>query len=124
MPSKIIPPEPTEAELRRLMGKSYAPLEAFLEKNADLRPEWKYYGVKLGWSLKLFQGKRNICFLGPGENYLGVSFVLGSSRPEDRKSTRLNSSHGYISYAVFCLKKKKKKQTKITDVHQVNVVVY
>src|SRR2546422_3340620 len=27
----------------------------------------------------------------------------------DRKSTRLNSSHGYISYAVFCLKKKKKK---------------
>src|SRR5687768_18517467 len=30
---------------------------------------------------------------------------------EDRKSTRLNSSHGYISYAVFCLKKKKKKQT-------------
>src|SRR5687768_18181993 len=28
----------------------------------------------------------------------------------DRKSTRLNSSHGYISYAVFCLKKKKKQQ--------------
>src|SRR5687768_18371724 len=28
----------------------------------------------------------------------------------DRKSTRLNSSHGYISYAVFCLKKKKKTQ--------------
>src|SRR3989449_3633005 len=28
----------------------------------------------------------------------------------DRKSTRLNSSHGYISYAVFCLKKKKKKK--------------
>src|SRR2546422_8356210 len=30
-------------------------------------------------------------------------------RELDRKSTRLNSSHGYISYAVFCLKKKKKK---------------
>src|SRR2546422_5481767 len=29
---------------------------------------------------------------------------------EDRKSTRLNSSHGYISYAVFCLKKKKKRR--------------
>src|SRR2546429_2556081 len=28
----------------------------------------------------------------------------------DRKSTRLNSSHGYISYAVFCLKKKNKSQ--------------
>src|SRR5205809_2541926 len=31
-------------------------------------------------------------------------------RTGDRKSTRLNSSHGYISYAVFCLKKKKKKK--------------
>src|SRR2546422_4123789 len=30
---------------------------------------------------------------------------------EDRKSTRLNSSHGYISYAVFCLQKKKRDQT-------------
>src|SRR2546429_2233669 len=33
----------------------------------------------------------------------------------DRKSTRLNSSHGYISYAVFCLKKKKKKRTANTS---------
>src|SRR2546422_1248129 len=31
---------------------------------------------------------------------------LGRGRRGDRKSTRLNSSHGYISYAVFCLKKK------------------
>src|SRR2546422_9534813 len=31
-------------------------------------------------------------------------------RGRDRKSTRLNSSHGYISYAVFCLKKKKKQK--------------
>src|SRR6266436_3435295 len=34
----------------------------------------------------------------------------GGKGPPDRKSTRLNSSHGYISYAVFCLKKKKKIQ--------------
>src|SRR5256884_3073995 len=34
----------------------------------------------------------------------------------DRKSTRLNSSHGYISYAVFCLKKKKKKNLSDIDV--------
>src|SRR2546422_7672690 len=31
--------------------------------------------------------------------------------PLDRKSTRLNSSHGYISYAVFCLKKKKRSRS-------------
>src|SRR2546422_5649217 len=34
--------------------------------------------------------------------------VRQEGRPRDRKSTRLNSSHGYISYAVFCLKKKNK----------------
>src|SRR3989449_2738108 len=43
---------------------------------------------------------------------VAVFEVIGDSLAElagikDRKSTRLNSSHGYISYAVFCLKKKK-----------------
>src|SRR2546422_2778019 len=37
----------------------------------------------------------------------------------DRKSTRLNSSHGYISYAVFCLKKKKETLT----VHQTGAII-
>src|SRR2546429_1941018 len=41
----------------------------------------------------------------------GTSCITHSSASscgkQDRKSTRLNSSHGYISYAVFCLKKKK-----------------
>src|SRR5206468_11184166 len=36
----------------------------------------------------------------------GASIARGAE-PEDRKSTRLNSSHDQISYAVFCLKKKK-----------------
>src|SRR2546429_6638729 len=37
----------------------------------------------------------------------GVDHLAASADDEvDRKSTRLNSSHGYISYAVFCLKKK------------------
>src|SRR2546422_11659238 len=39
---------------------------------------------------------------------LVLAGMLASTRPLDRKSTRLNSSHGYISYAVFCLKKKNK----------------
>src|SRR5260221_5891139 len=43
---------------------------------------------------------------------MGTDWRRGRSRctsPRDRKSTRLNSSHTVISYAVFCLKKKKKK---------------
>src|SRR3989449_4755268 len=44
--------------------------------------------------------------------HAGVTDWAAGHRIEsiDRKSTRLNSSHGYISYAVFCLKKKKKRQ--------------
>src|SRR2546422_3480198 len=44
------------------------------------------------------------------ETAFRATLETGDGRP-DRKSTRLNSSHGYISYAVFCLKKKKKKNT-------------
>src|SRR2546422_3471750 len=47
----------------------------------------------------------------PGEGHstrCAASCVRRSGDALDRKSTRLNSSHGYISYAVFCLKKKKK----------------
>src|SRR5687768_17851137 len=42
-----------------------------------------------------------------------VAAACGFVVPRDRKSTRLNSSHGYISYAVFCLKKKKKMECPI-----------
>src|SRR2546422_7113749 len=38
--------------------------------------------------------------------------VAEHEQTTDRKSTRLNSSYGYISYAVFCLKKKKKMRVK------------
>src|SRR5437667_872215 len=40
-----------------------------------------------------------------------VAGGAGNAASKDRKSTRLNSSHITISYAVFCLKKKKKKET-------------
>src|SRR5947207_7505233 len=55
------------------------------------------------------RGRRRFGAAGPW----GVSGALGPAAPKrrrDRKSTRLNSSHTVISYAVFCLKKKKKKK--------------
>src|SRR5688572_31968877 len=45
----------------------------------------------------------------PGWDLVGVVDRIGAG-VSDRKSTRLNSSHSQISYAVFCLKKKKKKE--------------
>src|SRR2546430_5278224 len=44
----------------------------------------------------------------------------GAKRRPDRKSTRLNSSHSQISYAVFCLKKKKKK---IVETIELNILL-
>src|SRR6266436_8844236 len=57
-----------------------------------------------------------ICFCFSGSVYCMESASAFACRTRtcawaDRKSTRLNSSHGYISYAVFCLKKKKKNIT-------------
>src|SRR2546429_4510067 len=51
-------------------------------------------------------------FLTPAQSlwsplYAPANIPTTASARVDRKSTRLNSSHGYISYAVFCLKKKK-----------------
>src|SRR2546422_6167135 len=43
---------------------------------------------------------------GPPANPDGIGAQMRVLYAGDRKSTRLNSSHGYISYAVFCLKKK------------------
>src|SRR2546430_17162999 len=51
---------------------------------------------------------------GPGHQRRRILQLLGAEEcgdAEDRKSTRLNSSHSQISYAVFCLKKKKNKTT-------------
>src|SRR2546429_6262563 len=49
------------------------------------------------------------CDMGDDNEFIcSYCSTLYRYNPSDRKSTRLNSSHGYISYAVFCLKKKKK----------------
>src|SRR2546422_7897868 len=57
--------------------------------------------------------RAHIAYYGAGSLFCGDTlFACGCGRlfegtaEQDRKSTRLNSSHGYISYAVFCLKKK------------------
>src|SRR2546429_4255985 len=56
----------------------------------------------------------------PGGQLRDLAVDLG----EDRKSTRLNSSHGYISYAVFCLKKKKNTRFTIRTSTQESIEYY
>src|SRR2546422_3968262 len=78
---------------------------------------WNFPQIGVLWVDKIFKRLRRGLFVERVlfdrlAHDLDVVFQLRFLR-EDRKSTRLNSSHGYISYAVFCLKKKKNR--KITD---------
>src|SRR5687768_17799019 len=65
----------------------------------------------------LVAGTTELVSVGSDGTRANVGFF---DRPSDRKSTRLNSSHGYISYAVFCLKKKKRR----IFVHKPSLVVH
>src|SRR5688572_31860420 len=58
-----------------------------------------------GLDLDISTGREDAC---DGRRELDRQAVGESREQRDRKSTRLNSSHSQISYAVFCLKKKKK----------------
>src|SRR5207245_8286194 len=61
----------------------------------------------LGHFARFFVGAGDDRRIGDGRVAEQDGFELGRRHLQDRKSTRLNSSHGSISYAVFCLKKKK-----------------
>src|SRR5258708_8923282 len=50
-----------------------------------------------------------------GDTTTAATLAAQADRPQDRKSTRLNSSHQIISYAVFCLKKKSASESAAVD---------
>lgn len=89
MTGKTKPAAPSAASLEKQLGASYRAFEFFLESNAELRPEWKYYGEKYGWSLKLFDGKRNLCFVSAYAGWFVVAFVLGARTTEAALTARL-----------------------------------
>src|SRR3712207_9442221 len=65
--------------------------------------------VGSGQQADLLQHRPDPLPLGRAEGGEGLGHGTAADAQQDRKSTRLNSSHANISYAVFCLKKKKKK---------------
>src|SRR3989449_5578673 len=87
VPLSIQPGDQTDASQDTALAP-YDPLQRYL---AEVR---KYPFLSKEEEMQLFHEYRTT-----GNREAAVKF--------DRKSTRLNSSHGYISYAVFCLKKKK-----------------
>src|SRR5215467_7074952 len=63
----------------------------------------------IGYDLAELRGPIDVALVEAGEHLEIGRHAIKRLRQRDRKSTRLNSSHLVISYAVFCLKKKKKK---------------
>lgn len=73
--------QPTEKILEKTLGatfKYYTELKTHLFRNYDkIREEWKYYGRKYGWQLKIFHQKRNLLFIVPSKSYFKVVFIFG-----------------------------------------------
>src|SRR2546430_10983924 len=74
-------------------------------------PQVEGRGVQSSWELRTFifftDGSRNPLSADSTGNPMDRRCLWEYYADQDRKSTRLNSSHSQISYAVFCLKKKK-----------------
>src|SRR2546422_3305535 len=84
-----------------------------LARGAALGPAQLGVLASIAHAAPLVHRPPRVAFMGSGDEIVDLDRadeILAGKKiaTSDRKSTRLNSSHGYISYAVFCLKKKKK----------------
>ncbi len=72
---------PDEGMIQDTLGFNYSHLE-YIRQYIDAeigvtKEEWKFYGKKLGWTLKKFYKKRNLFFISMYEGYFKISFVFG-----------------------------------------------
>lgn len=95
---------PDEAMLTIALGETKTYLDqicSFIEtETGHLAREWKHYGQKSGWTLKLFSKKRNLLFVLPGDGVFTLAFVFGaravdailkSELPDTIKSELINA---------------------------------
>lgn len=77
---------PDEAALAAEIGETKEVLDRicqFIETvTGQLTHEWKHYGQKSGWTLKLLSKKRNLLFVGPESGYFIIAFVFGDRAVE------------------------------------------
>ncbi len=73
--------QPNEERLKEALGMNYKywkEIKTTLNaKYENLKEEWKYYGKKTGWTLKLFYKKRNLFFFSVYEDCFKIAFVFG-----------------------------------------------
>ncbi len=73
--------QPDDITLKAVLGPSYTLWEELKNiittEYGNVTEEWKFYGAKSGWTLKLLLKKRNLFFMGPYEKYFIIAFVFG-----------------------------------------------
>ena len=85
--------KPNDDMLSRALGRSYKYWEeikrSLRSQYSPLAEEWKFYGAKSGWTLKLLFKKRNLFFFAPCEKYFRIAFVFGDKAVEEVESSPL-----------------------------------
>ena len=73
--------QPTDEMLASALGETKKILDdiiSFIKAEfGESHIEWKYYGAKFGWSLKIYNKKRNVVFVGPEDGYFRLAFTFG-----------------------------------------------
>jgi len=79
---------PDESKLKKVLGELYSAYKEVLEMTEAYDHEWKYYGKKIGWQLKVTRKGKALLYLIPQEN----SFRIGFGVRENERERLLNSS--------------------------------
>jgi hypothetical protein len=79
---------PDESKLKKALGELYSAYKQVLELTEAFDQEWKYYGKKHGWQLKVVRKGKALLYLTPQEK----SFKIGFAARENEKERLLNSS--------------------------------
>ncbi len=100
--------KPDDILLRKMLGKTMGLWEDLRSRLAEafpsVREEWKFYGRKYGWSMKMLLGKRNLFFFAPQNGWFQIGFVFGEkgvgavekSGIPDRMKKELRESKKYM----------------------------
>ena len=84
---------PTEKMVGESLGKTYSLWEAIQQHLSDnygqTTPEWKFYSVKYGWTLKTLLKKRNLFFITFSKNCFRIVFVFGDKAVKEIEKSDL-----------------------------------
>jgi hypothetical protein len=79
---------PDESKLKKALGELYSAYKEVLELTEGYDHEWKYYGKKIGWQLKVTRKGKALLYLTPVEK----SFRIGFALRENERERLMNSS--------------------------------